>query len=79
MSERQKPHNGRGVDGSHRVRAADVEELAQDPNGADYLRDDVRLGGAVADIGPTAGQHGERIEQLVKENETDVKRTTGRG
>jgi hypothetical protein len=78
MSERRKPHNGRAVDGSHRVRAADVEDLMQDPKGKDYLRDDVRLGGAVADTGPGAGRHGTRISNLVKENRDNVKRVTRR-
>lgn len=74
MSERNKPHNGRDVDGSHRVRAADVEDLVTDPNGNDYLRDNVRHGGAVVDTGPDAGRAGERIEALVKENRENVKR-----
>ena len=78
MSDRHKPHNGRDVDGQHRVRAEDVDELMVDPKGSEFLRDDVRLGGAVADIGPDAGRHGERIEKLVQENRDDVKRVSGR-
>ena len=77
MSERNKPHNGRGVDGSHRVRAEDVDDLMTDPKGADYLRDDVRHGGAVADTGATAGALGERIEKLVEENRENVNRLSG--
>jgi hypothetical protein len=78
MSERNKPHNGRDVDGKHRVRAEDVDDLMSDPKGPEYLRDDVRLGGAVADIGPDAGRHGERIEELVRENQEDVERVAKR-
>ena len=78
MSERKKPHNGRDVDGQHRVRAEDVDELMTDPKGPEYLRDDVRLGGAVADVGPDAGRHGERIEALVQENQENVRRVSGR-
>src|SRR5947209_5754556 len=71
MSERHKPHNGRDVDGSHRVRAADVDDVMSDPEGANFIRDDVRHGGAVADTGPDAGRLGERIEELVHENKED--------
>ncbi len=74
MSERNKPHNGRSTHGARRVRATDVEDLVTDPDGADHLRDDVRLGGAVADTGPHAGQHGGHIADLVRENHDDVTR-----
>lgn len=67
MSERNKPHNGRDRSGHFKVRQADVEELQADPKGPDYMRDDVRLGGAVEDIGPQAGQHGHTIERLIDE------------
>ena len=70
MSERQKPHNGRDTSGHFKVRQADVDELLTDPKGADYLRDDVRLGGAVEDTGLNAAEHGKRIERLIEENET---------
>ena len=72
MSERNKPHNGRDRDGSFRVRREDVDELLTDPAGVDYLRDDVRMGGAVEDVGPQAGQAGERIERLIEENRDAV-------
>ena len=52
MSERNKPHNGRDTDGRFRVRQADVEDLLASPEGTDFVRDDVRLGGAIADTGP---------------------------
>ncbi len=76
MSDRNKPHNGRAVDGHLRVRKADVDDLVTDPEGVDYLRDDIRLGGAVEDTGPDAGHRGARITELVQENREDVKRTT---
>ncbi len=76
MSERHKPHNGRDVDGHLRVRKADVDDLVTDPEGADYLRDDIRLGGAVEDTGPDAGQRGAHITELVAENRDNVKRLT---
>jgi hypothetical protein len=69
MSERHKPHNGRDTSGHFKVRQADVEELLSDPNGAEYLRDDVRLGGAVEDTGIGAAEHGRRIERLIEGNE----------
>ena len=74
MSERNRPHKGRDVDGRYRVRQADVDELLEDPSGVDYIRDDVRLGGAVADTGPDAGKRAERIHDLVEQNRHDVER-----
>ena len=78
MSERRKPHNGRDRSGQFKVKQDDVEELRTDPNGEDYLRDDVRLGGAIEDIGPGAGQHGERIGELVELNRENVERAVER-
>lgn len=66
MSERNKPHNGRDLSGNFKVKRADVDDLATEPNGDEYLRDDVRLGGAVEDTGIDAGKHGERIERLIE-------------
>lgn len=74
MSERNKPHNGRDTSGQHKVRREDVEDKLADPNGEDYIRDEVRLGGAVEDTGPTAGQEGERIGRLVEGNREEVER-----
>jgi hypothetical protein len=78
MSERNKTHNGRDVDGNFKVKQADVDDLRTDPEGTDYIRDDVRLGGAVEDIGPQAGQRGQHIGELVQDNREDVGRVTGR-
>jgi hypothetical protein len=76
MSERKKPHNGRDLSGHYRVKQVDVEDLKTDPEGADFIEDDVRLGGAVADIGPNAGQHGARIEELVEKDRQKKARAT---
>lgn len=78
MSERRKTHNGRDVDGHYKVKQADVDEKLEDPQGEEYLRDDVRLGGAVADTGPQAGASGEHIEQLIDSNRADVDHLVGR-
>lgn len=78
MADRGKTHNGRDVDGRFRVRQADVEELLDDPNGVDLVRDDVRLGGAVADVGPNAGLHALEIGHMIDENREDVMRATGK-
>jgi hypothetical protein len=75
MSERNKPHNGRDVHGHFKVRTADVDDLVTDPEGSNYLRDDVRLGGAVADTGPEAGLRAKHITELVEENRDDISRT----
>ena len=76
MSERHKTHNGRDVDGHFRVRQADVEDVLEDPAGVDIVRDDVRLGGAVADVGPQAGQHAQHITEMIQDNREDVSRSS---
>jgi hypothetical protein len=77
MSERNKTHNGRDVDGRFRVRQADVDDLLNDPDGPDIVRDDVRLGGAVADTGPHAADKAREIGELIDGNREDVGRATG--
>lgn len=74
MSERKKTHHGRDLSGRFRVKQVDVEDLKTDPEGVDFIEDDVRLGGAVADIGPHAGQRGVRIEELVKKDRAKKKK-----
>jgi hypothetical protein len=78
MSERNKTHNGRDVDGRFRVRQADVDDLLTEPNGADLVRDDVRLGGAVADTGPHAADRAKEIGELIATNAEDVSKVTGK-
>jgi len=78
MSERRKTHNGRDMSGHFKVKQADVDDLKTDPNGTDFIRDDVRLGGAVADTGATAGRLGEHVGELVEENRENVDRVAGR-
>jgi len=78
MTDRGKTHNGRDVDGRFRVRQADVDDLLEDPTGIDLVRDDVRLGGAVADVGPNAGLHAREIGHMIDENRDDVMRATGK-
>jgi hypothetical protein len=74
MSERHKTHNGRDRDGNFRVKQEDVEDLLENPAGAEYLEDDVRLGGAVADTGAQAGQHAHEIGRMIDENRLEVER-----
>jgi hypothetical protein len=78
MSERNKTHNGRDVDGRFRVRQEDVDELLENPDGTDHVRDDVRLGGAVADTGPHAADRAREIGELIENNREDVGRVTGK-
>ena len=78
MSERKKTHNGRDVDGRFRVRLADVDDLLAEPNGEDLVRDDVRLGGAVADTGPHAADRAREIGELITNNREDVGKATGK-
>jgi hypothetical protein len=74
MSDRNKPHNGRDRSGHFKVKQVDVDDLQTDPNGVDFVRDDVRLGGAIEDIGPQAGQRGVRIEKLIEEDRAKTAR-----
>lgn len=78
MSDRQKPHNGRDLDGQYKVKRADVEDVRTDPKGAEIIEDDVRLGGAVEDTGMDAGRRAERIADLVNANREDVSRVAER-
>lgn len=77
MSERHKTHNGRDQSGHFKVKQADVEELRADPEGEEFIRDDVRLGGAVEDTSLEGAERARRIEKLIDQNEADVARATG--
>lgn len=79
MSERHKPHNGRDRSGHFKVKQADVEELRADPAGEDYVRDDVRLGGAVEDVGLGGVERARQIGKLIEENRADVERLADEG
>ena len=74
MSERNKPHNGRDSDGNFRVKQVDLDEVITDPEREDIIRDDVRQGGAVADIGALAGQRAAEIGRRIEENREDVRK-----
>ena len=78
MSERNKTHNGRDRSGNFKVKRDDVEDRLTEPDGTEIIRDDVRLGGAVEDVGLAGGQRGERIGELVDENRENVARATGK-
>ena len=78
MADRQKPHNGRDLDGHFKVKQADVDDLLTDPSGVDYVKDDVRLGGAVEDVGAAAAERAARIGRMVADNREDVDRATGK-
>ena len=74
MSDRNKPHNGRDQSGQFKVKREDVDDLRTEPGGEEFVKDDVRLGGAVEDTGSHAGERGARIGDLVEENREDVDR-----
>ena len=77
MSERHKPHNGRDRSGHFKVKQADVEDLRADPEGEEFIRDDVRLGGAVEDVGVSGAERAREIAKLIEQNRGDVERATG--
>ena len=77
MSDRNKPHNGRDRSGNFKVKREDVDDLLTEPEGADIIRDDVRLGGAVEDVGLEGAQRAARIGELVEENRENVQKATG--
>jgi hypothetical protein len=74
MSDRQKPHNGRDSDGNFRVKRVDVDDTQNDPEGEDIIRDDVRAGGAVADIGAQTGERAAEIGERIEENRENVRK-----
>jgi hypothetical protein len=74
MSERNKPHNGRDSDGNFRVKRVDLDDKRADPDGEDFIRDDVRQGGAVADTGPAAGERAAEIGRVIEENRENVRK-----
>ena len=78
MSDRNKPHNGRDQSGQFKVKREDVDDLTTEPQGEEFIEDDVRLGGAVEDTGSHAGERGARIGDLVEENREDVNRVRER-
>ena len=77
MSDRNKPHNGRDRSGNFKVKREDVDDLLTEPEGTEIIRDDVRLGGAVEDIGLEGAQRAARIGELVEENRENVQKATG--
>lgn len=79
MSERPKPHNGRDTDGNFRVKRVDLDDTQTDPEGEDIIRDDVRQGGAVADIGSHAGQRAAEIGERIRDNRENVKKLAEEG
>jgi hypothetical protein len=74
MSDRQKPHNGRDTSGQFKVRQDDFDEKLADPNGAEYIRDEVRLGGAVEDVGAQAGRRADELQSIIDKNRECVDR-----
>ena len=74
MSDRNKPHNGRDTSGHFKVRQDDFEEKIADPNGVDYIRDEVRLGGAVEDISAEAGRRADELQREIDKNRDCVDR-----
>ena len=76
MSERHKTHNGRDQSGHFKVKQVDAEELRADPAGDEFLRDDVRLGGAVEDTSLEGVERARNIEKLVEQNRADVEKVS---
>ena len=77
MTDRQKPHAGRDRSGHRKVRIVDVDDLlTEGPEAPEYLRDDIRLGGAVVDSGAGAGRSAAAIGDMIESNRRDVARAT---
>lgn len=74
MSERHKPHNGRDRTGNFRVKQVDLDDVQADPAGADIVRDDIRVGGAIADTGALAGQRAAELGDAIAEDRENVKK-----
>ena len=78
MSERHKPHNGRDRTGNFRVKQVDLDDVQADPAGEDIVRDDIRVGGAIADTGALAGKRAAEIGEAIDDNRENVKKLTDR-
>jgi len=78
MSERHKPHNGRDNSGHFRVKQIDLDDVQADPEGVDIVKDDVRVGGAIADTGALAGQRAAEIGERITENRENVRKLADR-
>ena len=78
MSERHKPHNGRDSSGKFRVKQVDLDDVQADPAGEDIVRDDIRVGGAIADTGALAGQRAAEIGEAIEDNRENVKKLADR-
>jgi len=74
MSDRQKPHNGRDRSGHFKVRQEDFTDKLTDPNGPEYIADDVRLGGAVEDVGLEGGRRADELQREIDRNRACVDR-----
>ena len=74
MSERHKPHNGRDTTGNFRVKQIDLDDVEADPQGTDIVRDDIRVGGAVADTGALAGERAAEIGDAIADDREIVKK-----
>ena len=74
MSERHKPHNGRDRTGNFRVKQVDLDDVQADPAGEDIVRDDIRVGGAIADTGALAGQRAAELGDAIAEDRENVKK-----
>jgi len=74
MSERHKPHNGRDTTGNFRVKQIDLDDVEADPQGTDIVRDDIRVGGAVADTGALAGERAAEIGDAIADDRENVKK-----
>ena len=55
-----------------------MEDVLEDPQGTDFVQDDVRLGGAVEDTGLHAGESGKEIERMIDLNSYDVALNAGK-
>jgi hypothetical protein len=74
MSDRQRPHNGRDRAGNFKVRQEDFNDKLADPNGAAFVADDVRLGGAVEDVGLEGGRRADELQREIDKNRACVDR-----
>jgi len=74
MADRHKTHNGRDLGGHRKVPREDVDDVLTDTTGVDIIREDVRHGGAVADIGMDAGLKAREISNMIDENRDNVRK-----
>jgi hypothetical protein len=72
MSDRNKPHLGRKLDGDREKPYDTLVDAGDDPIGTGRVADQVQLDGARADVGINATRHADEIQAEIDRNRACV-------